>query len=101
MLLDMYALLNTSVAYRSETATVAVLVGLLVLHVAAGWLANRWWALLLPLAAVVLSIPAGDPAEGWEPYPIWFGVAVAAPAGMVLILAGIAARRIARPQAAA
>ncbi len=101
MLLYIYGIANPSTFVGNDTANRAVFIVLAVLHSAVGWLANRWWALLLPVVVVLAAIPAGEPEKGWEPYPIWFGIAVGVPLAMLLILAGILAHRVARPQAAA
>jgi NAD/NADP transhydrogenase beta subunit len=98
MLLFIYGIANESVTYGSDAGTITVLVGLALLHAATGWFANRWWAVLLPVVAVVASVPAGYPENGGhEPLPIWFGLAVfIGPIGMALIAAGVLARRLAR-----
>jgi hypothetical protein len=57
---------------------------------------NRWWAALLPLALVVIAIPAGLPAitpSNAEPFPVFFGVAFGAVFAAPLVLVGVIARR--------
>jgi hypothetical protein len=41
----------------------AVIAGLVAASLAVGAIVARWWALLLPLALVVLALPAGDQTE--------------------------------------
>ena len=95
MLLFIYGIANESVGYGSDFANVAVVVGLALLHVAAGWFANSWWIILLPVIAVVSAVPAGYPENnGGEPLPIWFGLAVFTPVGTTLIAAGVLTRRL-------
>jgi NAD/NADP transhydrogenase beta subunit len=95
MVLFVYLVADPAVTYGSDVGNIAALVGLAVLHAATGWFANRWWAMLLPLVAVLLSVPAGYPEDrGGEPLPIWFGMAAfVAPVGAVLISAGVLTRR--------
>jgi len=74
-----------------------VLVGfLVVLNFAAGYLARSWAAVLLPVAAVLIAVPAGYPPVGpgnGDPLPVWFGFAFTAPVAMALIAAGAFAAR--------
>jgi hypothetical protein len=66
-----------------------VLAVLIVAQVAAGALL-RWWALLLPAAAVVLAIPAGySDADASGEIPIWISVLFGGIFALPLILAGI------------
>jgi hypothetical protein len=77
--------------------TVVVLAAVLVLHVLTGWGIGRWWALLLPVAAVLVAIPAGTPDVGYEPLPVWFGIAVfIAPPALVVVGLAVIARKAAR-----
>jgi hypothetical protein len=66
-------------------------------QVALGVGLNRWWAALLPLALVVMAIPAGLPEitpSNAEPFPTWFGVAFGVAFAVPLVLIGVIARRI-------
>jgi predicted membrane protein len=68
-----------------------------IVQLLAGLVIGRWWALLLPVIVVFVSIPAGNPpitADYVEPFPIWFGLAVAAPVAILLVALGVGARRI-------
>jgi hypothetical protein len=63
-------------------------------QVGAGLLLGRWWALVLPLVAVALAVPAGYPdANMGEPLPTWLGLLVVSPVAVILIAAGVAAAR--------
>lgn len=100
MLLFIYGFADRSVGYGSDVANIAGIVALALLHAGTGWFANRWWAVLLPVIAVVLAVPAGYPAElRGEPLPIWFGLAVfIGPFGALLIAGAVSVRRaLARP----
>jgi hypothetical protein len=61
-----------------------------------GWLRRRaWWAGLLPLLLVAISVPAGFPAitpDNAEPFPIFFSVAFGALFTVPLVAVGLAAR---------
>lgn len=74
------------------------LLPLLVLaQLALGVALDRWWAALLPLALVVIAIPAGSPEitpSNAEPFPIWFGVAFGVAFAIPLVLIGVIARRV-------
>lgn len=64
-------------------------------QVALGFGVGRWWAPILPLALVLIAVPAGvpDSAEG-EPLPLWFGLMFAEPFAVALVLIGVIARRL-------
>jgi hypothetical protein len=74
------------------------LLPLLVLaQLALGFALNRWWAALLPLALVVIAIPAGLPEitpSNAEPFPVFFGVAFGALFAIPLVLIGAIARQV-------
>jgi hypothetical protein len=88
-----YALWNRydGVAYDPAWATEPrVWAALLVLHVLVGAAVGRWWALLLPLAWVLLSWPA----EGYDT-PVWVVVAFSTPVYWIPALAaGVLVRRL-------
>jgi hypothetical protein len=70
---------------------------LLVAQPLAGFLVARWWAILLPLVVVAVSVPAGYPPitpENAEPFPIWFSLAVVAVVAIPLVTAGVVARKV-------
>jgi hypothetical protein len=96
MLVYIYGFVNPSLAYDDDVANAAGLAALVALHLATGFLGRRWWLVALPLLTVALAVPAGDPAKGYEPFPIWFGLAllVVLP-GAVIIAIGIAGARLA------
>jgi hypothetical protein len=66
-------------------------------QVALGIGLNRWWAAFLPLALVVIAIPAGLPEitpSNAEPFPLFVGVALGAVFAVPLVLIGVIARRV-------
>jgi hypothetical protein len=72
---------------------------LVMVQMLAGLAVGRWWAVLLPIVVVFVSIPAGDPSitadsRYVEPFPIWFGLAVAAPVAILLVALGVATWRL-------
>lgn len=75
--------------------TIVVLAAVFVLHMLTGWGIGRWWALLLPIVAVVVAIPAGTPDVGYEPLPVWFGLAVfIVPPALVVVGVAVIARQL-------
>jgi hypothetical protein len=95
MLVFVYAIVAQSVGYGSDTANIAGLAGLGLLHIATGWFVARWWAVLLPFVVVPLAVPAGTP-EGYEASPIWLGLAwFIAPLGALVIGITAAIHRLA------
>ena len=70
---------------------------LILIQLLAGLVIGGWWAVLLPVVIVLVSIPAGDPPitpAYVEPFPIWFGLAVATPVAIALIALAVVARKI-------
>ena len=89
-----YWMLERQLFYGSDTASWVVLACFAAVNLAAGVLLARWWALLLPVLAVTLALPAGYPAANkGEPFPIWFGLAVFSPIAFALIALGVVAAR--------
>jgi hypothetical protein len=66
------------------------------IHVALGLLAARWWAVGLPLLAVLLAVPAGYPevSQG-EPLPIWVGLLLMLAIAIPAVVAGVLATEVA------
>jgi NAD/NADP transhydrogenase beta subunit len=94
-----YAIVDPSVGYGSDVANWFGIAAVAALHLATGFGIGRWWALLLPLLAIPLSIPAGYP-ERTEGPQIWIGMAyVLVPCGMLLIGLAIAFRSLGWPPA--
>jgi hypothetical protein len=86
-----YGELNTG---REDTWLLPLVV---LAQVALGVGLNRWWAALLPLALVVIAIPAGLPEitpSNAEPFPVFFGVAFGAVFAVPLVLIGVIARQV-------
>ena len=87
-----YWMLERQLFYGSDAATWVMLACFGVVNLAAGVLVARWWALLLPVLAVVLALPAGFPdANKGEPLPIWFVPVIFSPVAFALIGLGVAA----------
>ena len=86
------------VADRWDPGSGAWLIPVLIcIQVLAGFAIGRWWAVLLPIVVVLISVPAGSPPitpEYEEPFPIWFGLGFAAPVAILLVGLGVASRRI-------
>jgi peptidoglycan/LPS O-acetylase OafA/YrhL len=89
-----YGIANTSLGESGSAGPVWLAV-LGAIHVAAGFVVRRWWALLLPVLAVLLAVPAGfPPVEKGEPFPIWLTLALfALPEALPVALGVFAARR--------
>jgi hypothetical protein len=64
-------------------------------HVVFGFTIREWPALLLPIAVLLLAIPAGYPdSEFSEPGPVWFGQIVLVQFEIPLIAAGLGLRAV-------
>lgn len=80
---------------RYESGVPLLLPVVAIIQVAVGFASGRWYASLLPLAAVLISVPAGyPPFDGGEPLPLWFGLSVALVVAIPLVVVGIVARKI-------
>ena len=73
-------------------------VPLLVLaQLAVGFAVRRWWAVLLPLVVVLISVPAMDPPitpDSAEPFPIFFSLLFALPVAVPMIALGVVLGKI-------
>lgn len=97
MAVYVYAIVDPSVTYGSGVADILVLAALAVVHVATGWLAGRWWAVILPALVVPIAVPAGY-AERTEDLLVWHALAyVVAPLGAALVALGVGARVVGPP----
>ena len=89
-------MLDRQLFYGNQTADWLLLALVAGIHVLVGVLAARWWALLLPGLAVVVSVPTGYPsANKGEPLPIWVGLAFFAPIAVALVAIGVGGRLLA------
>ena len=83
---------------RAEVDGYTWLVPLLVLaQIGVGFAVRRWWAVLLPLAVVLISVPAMDPPitpDNAEPFPIFFGLLFLIPIAVPMIALGVVAGRM-------
>ena len=67
----------------------------LAVHVAFGWAIREWAALLLPIALVFLSVPAGYPETQFsEPLPLWIGQVFFVVVEIPAIVVGVALRML-------
>ena len=91
MTLWIYGVLNRSTADWTDWLVLVVAV----LQILVGLAVGRWWAILLPLLVVAISVPAGFPPitpDNAEPFPIFLGVALGTLVAVPLIAVGLAAR---------
>ena len=91
MTIWIYAVVDRTEADR----TAWLLPALVLLQIAVGFVVGRWWAVVLPLLLVPISIPAGYPPitpDSAEPFPVFFSVGVAAVFAVPLVVLGLAAR---------
>jgi hypothetical protein len=80
----------------SPPYSLAGLVGLAAVHFAVGALSGRLWTLALPLVAIAVAVPFGDPDSPSDAeVPVWVGLAFRLPLLVGAVLAGVAARRLA------
>jgi hypothetical protein len=84
-----YGVFNNGLGQDTAALAVAVLVLVGLLHFGTGYAARSWWALFLPVLAVITAVPAGYPnGVAGEPFPIYFVVMVMGIFGTPLIGAG-------------
>jgi hypothetical protein len=90
-----YGLAERQAGFGSDVAWVVFVIVGGALHLTTGFVIGRWWAIALPILAILAAVPAGYPDDSrGEPLPIWFGVAwFIAPVGAVLIVLGVIARQ--------
>ena len=94
MALWIYVVEERQLFYGQPEANLLLTLILAGVQVGAGLLLGRWWALVLPLVAVALAVPAGYPdANMGEPLPTWLGLLLASPIAVILIATGVAATR--------
>ena len=68
---------------------------LILAQLAVGLLVGRWWALVLPLLIVLISVPAGYPPDPHgEGFPLWFSLAILSVFAIPLVGAGVVAQKI-------
>ena len=87
-----YVVVERQLFYGQPEANFRLTLMLAGVQVGAGLLIGRWWALVLPLVAVALAVPAGYPdASKGEPLPTWLGLLFVSPVAVILVGAGVAA----------
>ena len=62
-----------------------------------GFAVRRWWAVLLPLVVVLISVPAVGPpstSDSSEPFPIFFSLLFALPIAVPMIALGVVVGKI-------
>ncbi|HXV32769.1 MAG TPA: hypothetical protein VD769_02070 [Gaiellaceae bacterium] len=91
-----YGLWNPAVEVGDALA-VAIFAAVILGQPVTGYAIGSYWALALPYAVTLFSVPAGydaSAAEEWEPLPIWWSVGVAATACALLMVPAIVLRRV-------
>lgn len=75
--------------------TGATLASLALGQVLTGLLLARWWALPLPLVAIVVAAPFGDPETPSDAeVPVWLGLAFRVPRLIALVAIGVLLSRL-------
>jgi hypothetical protein len=88
-----YAVLEPSRLYDfGEPVGWTLSLGLHALYAVAGYVARSWFALIFPLSAVVLALPAGTTEQG--EFPLVLGVLLHLPGLVAIVGAGVAASRL-------
>ena len=97
-----YGVLDRGRLEGSDARLWAVLAALAAAHVAFGFAIREWPALLLPIAVLLLAIPARYPESQFsEPGPVWFGQLVMVQLEIPLIAAGLGLGSLANSRRAA
>lgn len=92
-----YGLLDRGLLEGSDVRAWTALGVVALAHVAFGFTVREWPALLLPIAALMLSIPAGYPESQFsEPGPVWLGQMVLVQVEIPLIAVGLGLRAVPR-----
>ena len=90
-----YTVLDRGSLEGSDSRAWAALGVVAVAHVAFGFSIREWWALLLPIAVVLLAFPAGYPeSEFSEPWAVWLGQIFYVQFEIPLIAAGLGLRAL-------
>jgi hypothetical protein len=88
-----YGVLDRGLLEGSDVRAWTALGAVAVAHVAFGFTIREWPALLLPIAVLLLAIPAGYPDSQFsEPGPVWFGQMILVQFEIPLIAAGLGLR---------
>ena len=90
-----YVLLNRSDAAADEPWLLIAYAVLGVFHVVIGWWARSWWTPALALVAIFAAMPAGHVPDGRPEFAIWVGLLLLSPFMVMLLAAGVVARRVA------
>jgi hypothetical protein len=91
-----YGVVDRGELEGSDVATWTALGVVAVAHVVFGFTIREWPALLLPIAVLLLAIPAGYPDSQFsEPGPVWFGQIFLVQLEIPLIAAGLGLRALA------
>ena len=91
-----YGVLDRGMHEGNHLLTGSVLAFVALAHFAFGFAVREWVALLLPIAVVLLAIPAGYPvSEFSEPAPLWIGQIFWVQVEIPLIALGLGLRALA------
>ena len=89
-----YGYLETEIGFGSDVVNWGVISLLALVHVAAGAVIGRWWAVALPLVLPLLALPAGfSPRRGLEA-PLWLVLAAVVPLAAALTALGVGGSRV-------
>ena len=79
---------------RGDVGPIAILVALLAFHLVLGAVVGRWWVVPLPVVLLPLALPAGSVPGGGELGHAWEIVLLMIPGLVVLVAAGVGARKL-------
>jgi hypothetical protein len=71
----LYALVDRGRLEGGDLAVWSAIAVVELAHVVFGFAIREWPAMLLPIVAVFLAVPAGYPTSDYEPAPVWFAQA--------------------------
>jgi hypothetical protein len=93
-LLWLYGILDEGHVDEESWFMWTVLAALAALHVLFGFLVREWVALLLPIAVVLVAVPAGYPESRYEPGLVWHGQMFLVLFEVPLLAAGLGLRAL-------
>jgi hypothetical protein len=95
VLVWIFWILGRQVFFGERLDDLLVVVAIVGLHVATGFVVRRWWALFFPYALVLIAYPLGYPTDiRGEPPEIWQGLLAWSPLLVALLAFGVALRRL-------
>ena len=95
MLVWILWIVDRQVLFGEPLADLLVVIAIVGLHVATGFVVSRWWALFFPYVVVLIAYPLGYPTDiRGEPPEIWRGLLAWSPLLVALLALGVALRRL-------